>query len=198
MRSLEECLAESVAFHGEACPGQVIGTRMALIGCREAGIPNPRLRTERKKLIVYVEMDRCAADAVMAVTGCRVGKRTLKVMDYGIMAATFVNLETGRAVRVRARESARERTDRYAPAVADKYERQREAYKIMPEEELFEIRPVEVVIPPQDMPGRPLRRVRCQVCGDWVQDMREVTEGGRILCRPCAHGGYFRRLSPEP
>jgi len=195
MKSLEECLEESVAFHGEMCPGQVIGTRMAMIGCREIGIENPKSSGDRKKIIVYVEMDRCAADAVMAVTGCRVGKRTLKVMDYGIMAATFVNLETGKAVRVRAKESSRDAALKYAPDIHGKYDRQREAYKIMPDHELFEIREVRVPIPKQDLPGRPVRRVRCEVCGDWVQDMREVRAEGRILCRPCAFGGYFERLS---
>lgn len=165
---------------------------MALCGCRAVGIDDPKV--DRKKLIVFVEMDRCAADAVMAVTGCRVGKRTLKIMDYGIMAATFLNLETGKAFRVRARESAREGALRYAPSVADKYEQQREAYKVMPEEELFEISEVRVSLPPQDRPGRPVGRVRCEQCGDWVQDMREVKIDQRILCRSCAYGGYFERM----
>ncbi len=194
MKTLEECLKESVAFHGEACPGQVIGTRMAMSGCREIGIEDPKSNSERKKIIVYVEMDRCASDAVMAVTGCRVGKRTVKMMDYGIMAATFVNLETGKAVRVRARESSRGLASRYAPHITEKYDQQREAYKIMPEEELFEIREVRVTIPKQDMPGRPVKRVQCDQCGDWVQDMRDIEENGQTLCRPCASGGYFTRI----
>jgi len=194
MKTLEECLKESVAFHGEECPGQVIGTRMAVTGCREIGIEDPKSKAERKKIIVYVEMDRCASDAIMSVTGCRVGKRTVKIMDYGIMAATFVNLETGRAVRVRARESSRELARKYAPDIQEKYDQQREAYKVMPEDELFEIREVRVHIPVQDRPGRPVRRVRCGQCGDWVQDMRDVQVHGKILCRPCAFGGYFERI----
>jgi len=197
MKSLEECLREAVSFHGEECPGQVIGTRMAMIGCRAIGLEHPRSDRERKKIIVYVEMDRCAADAVMAITGCRIGKRTLKMMDYGIMAATFVNLETGKAVRVRARESSRERAFRYAPATGGKYAQQREAYKVMPEEELFEISEVRVTIPIQDMPGRPVKRVRCEDCGEWVQDMREVKVNDRVLCRPCGFGGYFERVRPS-
>ena len=187
-------MKESVAFHGEECPGQVIGTRMAITGCRKIRIEDPRSKAERKKIIVYVEMDRCASDAIMAVTGCRVGKRTVKVMDYGIMAATFVNLETGRAVRVRARESSRELAQKYASGITDKYDRQREAYKVMPEDELFEIQEVRVNIPVQDRPGRPVRRVRCDECGDWVQDMRDVQVDRKILCRPCAFGGYFERI----
>jgi len=197
VKSFEESLREAVSFHGEECPGQVIGTRMAMIGCREIGLEHPRSEGERKKIIVYVEMDRCAADAVMAVTGCRIGKRTLKIMDYGIMAATFVNLETGRAVRVRARESSRALAVRYAPDVEEKYLRQSEAYKVMPEEELFEITEVRVTIPVQDMPGRPVQRVRCESCGEWVQDMKEVKVNGRVLCRPCGLGGYFEKERKE-
>ncbi len=195
MKSLEECLSESVAFHGEACPGQVIGTRMAMAGCREIGIEDPKLKSERKKIIVYVEMDRCASDAVMAVTGCRVGKRTVKIMDYGIMAATFVNLETDKAVRVRARESSRKLASKYAPHIEEKYEQQREAYKVMPEDELFEIREVSVKIPEEDMPGRPVKRVQCEKCGNWVQDKRDVQINDSILCRPCAFGGYFKEIA---
>lgn len=194
MGSLEDCLRESVSFHGESCPGQVIGTRMAMIGCREIGIDNPKSEGGRKKIVVYVEMDRCAADAVMAVTGCRVGKRTVKVMDYGIMAATFVNLETGKAVRVRARESSRALASRYAPLMQDKYDRQREAYKVMPEQDLFDIHDVHVTIPKQDMPGRPLKRIQCEQCGDWIQDLREVKSEGQTLCRACAFGGYYTRI----
>lgn len=194
MKTLKDCLEEAVAFHGESCPGQVIGTRMAIIGCREIGIQDPKSKAERKKIIVYVEMDRCASDAIMAVTGCRVGKRTVKIVDYGIMAATFVNVETGKAVRVRARESSRTLTAKYAPHVLEKYNQQREAYKVMPDSELFEIQEVHVQIPKQDMPGRPLQRVRCEKCGDWVQDMRDVKSDQKTLCRPCAFGGYFKRI----
>jgi len=193
MKSLDEHLKESYAFHGENCPGQVIGTRMAMIGCEKIGLDNPKSEEQRKMIIVYAEMDRCATDAIMAVTGCRPGKRTLKIMDYGIMAATFINLKTGKAVRVLAREESRDLASQYAPEVQGKYEQQREAYKIMPEEELFKIEEVDVKIPQEDMPGKSLRRVKCEECGDYVQDCKEVKIDGRILCKPCAYGGYFKR-----
>jgi formylmethanofuran dehydrogenase subunit E len=194
MKSLDEYLKESYSFHGENCPGQVIGTRMAIVGCREIGLEDPKSDEQRKKIIVYVEMDRCATDAIMAVTGCRPGKRTLKIVDYGIMAATFINLDTGKAVRVVAREEARSLASKYAPEITEKYNQQREAYKIMPEEELFKIEEVTVEIPPEDMPGKTLRRVRCERCGDYVQDCKEVRIDRQILCKPCALGGYFKRL----
>ncbi|MHB1412194.1 MAG: FmdE family protein [Thermoleophilia bacterium] len=195
MKSLEEHLAEAAAFHGESCPGQVLGVRLARAGLRQAGIDDPLAEGARKKLIVFVEIDRCAADAIMAVTGCRVGKRSLKVIDYGVMAATFLNLESGRAVRVVAREEARELAAAYASGEGGKYEQQRRAYEVMPEAELFSFEEVEVSVPPEDMPGRPLSRVRCQRCGDHVQDRRERVVDGTVLCRACAEGGYYRRNS---
>lgn len=193
--SLLNLLAEVAAFHGEDCPGQTLGTRMALAGLAQVGIDDPQAPENRKKLIVYVECDRCMSDAIMAVTGCRVGKRSIKIMDYGIVAATFVNLETGSAVRVIAREESRTLADNYAPAeIENKYERQRLAYRVMPDEELFDYEPVQVTIPEKDMPGRPSRRVQCDECGNWVQDYRDIGRDGKTLCIPCAEGAYFERL----
>jgi formylmethanofuran dehydrogenase subunit E len=189
--AFDALLEESVRVHGHLCAGQVLGVRMSLAGLREAGIGDPK-GADRKSLIVFVEMDRCATDAVQSVTGCSLGKRTLKFLDYGKMAATFVNLRTGKAVRVLAREDAREKARQQVPAAADKYRAQLEAYKVMAEEDLFDVHEVSVELRPEDMPGRPLRRVACSVCGEFVQDMREVRCDGEVLCRPCWEGGYVR------
>ncbi len=186
----EKLLDESVKIHGHLCPGQVLGVRMSMLGLREIGIDDPNGR-DRKKIIVFVEMDRCATDAVQSVTGCSLGHRTMKFMDYGKMAATFVNLVTGRAVRIIAKEEARDRAKEMFPDIEDKYRAQLEAYKIMPDDELFDIMEVVVKLRPQDMPGRPLRRIRCDGCGEYVQDMREVQKDGNVLCVPCATGGYY-------
>src|SRR5262247_13063 len=99
MESLDQVLRECESLHGHMCAGQLLGARMALLGCRFLGISDPR-GLDRKKLIVWVEIDRCMADAVSAATGVRLGQRSLKYMDYGKVAATFLNLETGNAVRV--------------------------------------------------------------------------------------------------
>ena len=191
--SFEDLLEESTRIHGHICAGQVIGVRMSMIGLREIGIADPK-GTERKSLYVLVEIDRCATDAIQSVTGCCLGKRSLKWLDYGIMAATFVNLGTGQAVRITAREEARELAGKYSPQVEGKYKQQLEAYRIMPEEELFTIQQVSVTIPACDMPGRPMQRVQCEGCGDWVQDCREVVKDGRTLCRGCAFGRYYKPL----
>jgi len=193
-KTFEEHLDEAAAFHGGDCPGQTLGVRLARAGLTQIGIDDPLADRWRKNIMVYVEIDRCAADAIMVVTGCRVGKRTLKIMDYGIMAATFINLETGKAVRVVAREEARELAAGYAPGEKNKYEQQRLAYRVMPDEELLSFQEVKVVTPAEDMPGSPISRVVCEQCGDSVVDIREVRRDGVTLCRPCAHGSYFTRV----
>ncbi len=189
-----ELLEESVRVHGHLCPGQVLGVRLAILGLELIEIDDPK-GSQRKDLMVFVEIDRCATDAIQSVTGCSLGKRSLRWKDYGIMAATFLNLKTGRAFRVVAREESRQTAADYFSEIEDKYRRQLEAYKVMPDEELFQVQEVRVTVPKEDMPGRPLRRVQCERCGDWVQDGRDVERDGQILCRPCAYGGYYEVIS---
>jgi formylmethanofuran dehydrogenase subunit E len=186
----ETLLERSASLHGHLCPGQVLGVRMSMLGLRSIGIGDP-LGNDRKSIIVFVEMDRCATDAVQSVTGCSLGHRTMKFLDYGKMAATFVNIKTGKAVRVLAKEEARESARIYCPGIEDKYSAQLEAYKVMPDDELFYVMEVDVALKPEDMPGRPLRRVRCSSCGEYVQDMREVKSDGKNFCKACAGTPYY-------
>jgi len=186
----EQLLTESVKIHGHLCAGQVLGVRMSVLGLREIGINDPKGR-DRKNIIVFVEMDRCATDAVQSVTGCSLWHRTMKFMDYGKMAATFVNLATNKAVRIFARDESRASAKNYFFDIENKCTAQLEAYKIMSDEELFEVMQVRVRIRPEDMPGRPSRRVVCESCKEQVQDAREVYRDGRTLCRPCADKGYY-------
>jgi formylmethanofuran dehydrogenase subunit E len=187
----EDLLRESTRIHGHLCPGQVLGVRMAIYGLKKIGIKDPK-GADRKKIYLFVEIDRCATDALQSVTGCSLGHRTMRFLDFGKMAVTFVNLESGRSVRVVAMEESREKAREYFPEIDDKYKRQLEAYKVMPDEELFYHEDVSVEIPEEDMPGRPLRRVRCDRCGEYVQDMRELRNNGDTLCRPCSEGRYYR------
>ncbi len=193
MESFEALLAESTRIHGHICAGQVIGVRMSIAALERIGINDPK-GADRKKLYVIVEIDRCATDAIQSVTGCSLGKRSLRWLDFGVMAATFVNLEAGKAIRVVAREEARELSSTYCPEIADKYKRQLEAYRVMPLNELFVFQEVTVELKDCDMPGRPLRRVRCEQCGDYVQDCREVKVNGKVLCRACAGERYYQVL----
>lgn len=192
----ESLLQDSARIHGHLCPGQVLGVKMSMLGLREVGISDPRGK-DRKSIMVFVEMDRCATDAVQSVTGCSLGHRTMKFMDYGKMAATFLNLKTGKAVRVIAREDSRQKAKEYFPEIENKYEAQLEAYKIMSDGELFDVMEVHVKVKPEDMPGRPLRRIKCDSCGEYVQDLREVQRNGRVLCRPCADTGYYESVGQD-
>jgi formylmethanofuran dehydrogenase subunit E len=185
-----DLLEESVKIHGHLCPGQVLGVRMSLFGLQKIGIEDPKGK-DRKNLIVFVEIDRCATDAVQSVTGCSPGKRTLKLLDYGKMAATFVNLKTGKAVRILAKEESKDRAKNYCFEIKDKYQRQTAAYKVMPDDELFQWKKVIVEIPEQDMPGRPLKRIKCDTCGEYVQDRRDLQIKGKTLCKACAYGTYY-------
>ncbi|MBO9361684.1 MAG: TraR/DksA C4-type zinc finger protein [Thermoflexus sp.] len=193
MRTLDEWLEEAAAFHGHLCPGQILGVRMALLGCRLLGL-NPEDPADRRRLIVYVEIDRCLTDAIATVTGCRLGRRTLKHVDYGKAAATFVDTQTGRAVRIVARDDARETALHLAPPGLSRAAAQRHAYRIMPDEELCYAQWVRVEIPPEDLPGHPLRRVFCARCGEGINDGREIVRDGEILCRACAEAPYYTAL----
>ena len=193
MKTFEELLDESTRVHGHICAGQVIGVRMCLLALSLIGIDDPK-GCDRKKLYVIVEIDRCATDAIQSVTGCSLGKRSMKWLDYGVMAATFVNLETTTAVRVTALEEARDSSKKYCAEISNKYHRQLEAYKVMAVDELFRVQSVKVKIPDENMPGRPLKRVQCAHCRDWVQDKRDLLVQGEILCRQCADGRYYIEL----
>jgi formylmethanofuran dehydrogenase subunit E len=189
--NFEHLMDESLRIHGHLCPGQVLGIRMSMLGLKLIDIEDPREK-DRKKLIVYAEIDRCGTDAIQTVTGCTLGKRSLKFMDFGKMAATFVNLETGKAVRVFALEESKGKAKNYFPDIEDKYKCQLEAYKIMPDDELFDCKEVSVDIPEEDMPGRPTRRIQCEKCGEHVQDNRDVSADGKVLCKACAGGAYYK------
>ncbi len=191
MDAFEVLLKNSADAHGHLCPGQVVGVRMAMLGCRLIGLDEPTHHDQINKLIIYVEMDRCTADAVAHVTGVKLGRRSLKFMDYGIMAATFVNLETGKAFRVVSTEEARSLANAYAPEIAEKYPQQLEAYKRMPDSVLFRVQQVKVKINECDLPGPTRFKTSCSRCGQVVRDQREVIKNGAVLCRPCSEDSYF-------
>jgi len=194
MDSLDQLLTECEALHGHMCAGQLLGARMAMLGCSLVGVNEPR-GVDRKKLIVWVEIDRCMADAVSAVTGVRLGKRTLKYVDYGKVAATFLNTENKRAVRIVALEAARALADERYPEIENKRQRQFKAYSEATDDELFKTELVEVELSDFDVPGSPRSRVTCVVCGEGVNDGREILDAsGDALCRGCHRGTYYSKL----
>lgn len=189
MLTLPEYEKAAAAAHGHLCAGQILGLRLAIYGMRLLGVADPT-GADRKRLITYVEIDRCATDAIGVVTGCRLGKRALKLVDYGKMAATFCDLRDDRAVRVVALESSRERARECYPEIAEKNQQQMHAYRELPDSDLFAHAWVRVEIPPEDLPGYKAPRVVCAICGEAVSFRRQVGQ----LCRACAGKRYYRTL----
>jgi formylmethanofuran dehydrogenase subunit E len=193
LKTLDELLVDAEEAHGHLCAGQVLGVRLAMLGLELLGIDEPRGK-DRKRLITFVEIDRCATDAVAVVTGCRLGKRALKFRDYGKVAATFCDLRDERAVRLVARETSKQRAREMYPEIASKNQQQMRAYREMSDEELFEVQWVRVAIGPEDLPGYKAPRVICAQCGEGINFKREVVHEGRTLCRACAGERYYEPL----
>ena len=208
--TLDELLREAEIAHGHLCAGQVLGVRMAMLALCRLGIDDPRKRTladgslnpDRKRLVTFVEIDRCATDAIGVVTGCRVGKRALKLRDWGKMAATFVDLnakldhEDYKALRVVARESSKARAKELYPEL-EKNAQQMKAYREMPDEELFAEQWVRVPLPASEFPGYKGERAACARCGEGVNFDRFVERDGERLCLSCAANGdvYYQPLT---
>lgn len=183
-----EQLAEKA--HGHLCAGQILGLRMALYGVRLLGLEDPA-GADRKRLVSFVEIDRCMTDAIPVVTGCRLGKRALKFRDFGKVAATFCDLRDGRAVRLSALDSARQRARELFPEIENKNQQQMRAYRLLADEELFSIQWVKVAIGPEDLPGYKAGRVVCTQCGEGINFQRQVIRQGATLCRACAGERYY-------
>ncbi len=190
LKSFAEYEALAAQTHGHMCAGQVLGLRLAILGLELLGLDDPT-GLHRKRLITYVEIDRCATDAIGVVTGCRLGKRALKFLDYGKMAATFCDLQAGRAVRISARESSKERARALYPQIEDKNQQQMAAYREMAAEELFDVQWVKVRTCPEDLPGFKGPRVTCARCKEGISFAREVRVDGLTLCRNCAGVSYY-------
>ena len=200
MLSLDEYLLEAERAHGHLCAGQVLGVRLAMLGLEKLGIEDPRGK-DRKRLVTFVEIDRCATDAIAVVTGCRLGKRALKFRDWGKMAATFVDLapvgatDPGyRAIRIAAKESSKKLAREMHPEIADKNQQQMLAYREMAEDDLFTKQWVKVELPAEEFPGYKGDRVVCAECGEGINFHREVVQDGKVLCRACAGEQYYEPL----
>lgn len=189
---LEAHIDRAATAHGHLCPGTVVGVRMALLGLSLLGYEAPLGDRDIKKVIAFVEIDRCLADAVGTTTGLKLGRRSLKFRDLGLLAATFVDLPTGRAVRILSRDSARAQADLIAPLDLTPHQRQTEAYRRLPDEEMFDVAWVEVDLPEHEMPGYSKHRATCAKCGVSIRHRREVVQDGQTLCAVCAGQAYFR------
>jgi formylmethanofuran dehydrogenase subunit E len=191
MKTLDEYLVLAEQAHGHLCAGQVLGVRLAMHGLRELGIEDPV--RDRKRLVTFVEIDRCVTDAVALVANCRLGKRALKFFDWGKVAATFVDLQTGSAVRIVAKENSKARAREMFPEL-DKEIAQQQAYRLLSDDDLFAKQWVRVELRAEDLPGYKGPRVVCAECGEGINFSREIVRDGRSLCRACAGGRYWQPL----
>jgi formylmethanofuran dehydrogenase subunit E len=179
MVTFEEDLQKAIAYHGHLCSGQILGVRMARIGLKYFNIKNPHAY---KDLIAYVETDRCIADAICSVTGCKLGRRRLKWFDLGKMAVSFLDLQTNQAIRISSIAD-------YQP---NKNEDPVEFFNRYKDEDLFCVKKVTIDIHPEDLPGRPLNIVRCEKCGEQVFDNKQIHINGKFFCRNCINESYYK------
>jgi len=193
LKSFDEYVVLAEQAHGHICAGQILGLRMALYGLKLLDLDDP-LGKHRKRLITFIEIDRCATDAIPVVTGCRLGKRALKFRDFGKVAATFCDVEADRAVRVVALETAKQKAREMFPEIADKNTQQMRAYRELLDTDLFAAAWVRVALGPEEFPGYRAACVDCAVCGERISFKREVVRDGRVLCKACAGERYYTPL----
>ena len=187
--NISHLLEKSMQDHDHLCPRQILGVRVGLAGMKALGFDKP---PAKKQLLIISETDGCFVDGVIAATDCTVGHRTLRVEDYGKVAVTFVDTQTGRAVRVAPRLDIRERASAFEINEPRHYYAQMQAYQSMPDEEMFTIQEVALNTPVEQIVSKPGMRVNCDVCGEEIMNEREVHQQGLVLCHTCAHGGYYQ------
>jgi formylmethanofuran dehydrogenase subunit E len=162
---------------------------MGLLAARELQIDLPR---DDKRLLIIVETDGCFADGLSAATGCSIGHRTLRLIDHGKIAATFVDIETNQAVRIVPKRSARQAARQYVPNAQSRWHAQLEAYQVMPPDELFDIQRVELTLSLEKLLSKPGKKAICDRCGEEIINEREVIQDGQTLCRACAGESYWK------
>ncbi len=193
MTNLQTLLEISASRHTHLCPRQVIGVRLGLAGAEALGIDVPQ---KKKQLLTIVESDGCFADGVDVATGCTVGHRTLRVEDYGKIAATFIDTKSGRAVRVAPHLDVRQKAYEYAPHQKKRYFAQLDGYQVMPIEELVFIEEVQLNTPISEIVSRAGVRVNCEICGEEIINEREVCQDDRMLCKGCCGSAYYQIVEP--
>jgi formylmethanofuran dehydrogenase subunit E len=193
--NLAQILERSMQDHDHLCPRQILGARIGMAGMKVFNFTEP---PKKKELLVIAETDGCFVDGVIAATGCTVGHRTLRVEDYGKVAVTFVDVRTGRAVRVAPALDVREQAHQYAPNEPRHYFAQMQAYQVMPDDVMFTFIEVDLVTPVEEIVSKPGVRVNCDMCGEEIMNEREVTHKGLTMCHSCANGGYYRSAVLSP
>jgi formylmethanofuran dehydrogenase subunit E len=194
MDQLEKYLIESASRHHQLCPRQVLGVRMGLYAGQLLDLRLPRTD---KGLLTISETDGCFVSGISVTTGCRVSRRTLRIEDYGKVAATFIRVQTKQAFRIAPRSDVRQRAYQYAPHQTRRYYAQLEGYQVMPDDELFSVHQVSLSTPVENLIGRPGVRVNCENCGEEIINQREVFQDGQLLCKSCASESNYYLFEPS-
>ena len=187
-----ELLEQTAALHRHLCPRQVLGVRMGMLAGERLGVDLPQ---SDKRVFVFMETDGCTCDGVAVATGARVGRRTMRMMDFGKVAATFVDTITGEAVRICPHPASRSRAVAAAPGAPDRWHAQLLGYQRLPAEEILVAEPVDLTVDLAAIISRNGLRTACAVCGEEISNGREVMRRGRTICRACAGEAYHRRAA---
>lgn len=199
MKMLQELLARSAArHHNHLCPRQVLGVRIGLLAGKALNIVVPQAE---KRLFAFVECDGCGMGGIAVASGCFVERRTLRVLDYGKLAATFVDTHTGQAVRIHPHPDSRQAAQRLLPDSPDSWHAQLEAYQVLPDEQILVIEPVRLAVSMEAIISQPGLRADCTICGEEIINDRQVIVDGKAVCQTCAGESYFipanQAVAPE-
>jgi len=186
-------LEESAAYHTHVCPRQVLGVRMGLYAGQLLGFEAPQAD---KRIFTFIETDGCFLDGVAVSTGCAAGRRTMRVVDFGKMAATFVDSLTEQAIRLSPHSGARKSCQEYAPGAQDRWHAYLVGYQEMPDNQLFQVQPVQLAVPLKVLLCREKMRSICARCGEEIFNEREVQVDGIVLCQACAGQSYYSVTDP--
>lgn len=191
---IDDLLQATACYHRHLCPRQVLGVRMGLYAGELLGLAVPQ---KEKRLFTFIETDGCLLDGVAVSTGCTVGARTMRVVDFGKMAATFVNRESGEALRIIPHPTARKLCSKYATDATDRWHAYLFGYQEMPEEELLQAQPVQLSVSLAAIVSRSDARTICVRCGEEIFNQREIVVEGTVLCRACAGQAYYTCVAKE-
>ena len=194
MKSLDEILRDSATRHHRLCPRQVLGARMGMFAASLLALDLPQ---SDKRLLAFVETDGCFVDGISAATGCYVGRRTLRVEDFGKTAAVFVDTQTERAIRIAPRPDVRKQAREYAPEARNRWEAQLLSYQTIPDADLLDFKWVTMRIDIPALIGQAGTRVTCNTCGEEILNQREILWESKILCRACAGQAYYAVLESK-
>jgi formylmethanofuran dehydrogenase subunit E len=188
MDKLQEHLKQTAKHHEKLCPRQVLGVRMGMLAGEVLGVELPQ---KDKRLFTFAESDGCGTGGISIATGCSIERRTMRVLDFGKLAATFVDTNTGQATRICPQPNCRDEALHNRPMQEDSWQTMLEAYQTLSYEKLFVVRSVNLIVSLEKIISQPGKRICCALCGEEIVNEREVCRDGETFCRACAGEAYY-------